>query len=54
MVPCVIGHAIESRQQSDMCSPDSGCIMEYEVMKRKSKACLRYNKMPSGAGMHLL
>ena len=54
MVPCAIGHDIESRPQSDMCSPDSGRIMEYEVMKHKSKACLRYDKIPSGAGMHLL
>ena len=37
-----------------MCSPDSRRIMEYEVRKHKSKACLRYNNIPSGAEMHLL
>ena len=45
MAPCAIGHDIDSRPQSDMCSPDSGRIMEYEVMKHKSKACLRYNNL---------
>ena len=55
MVPCAIGHDIEIRPQSDMCSPDSGRIMEYEVMTHNSKAWLPYNnKIPSGAGMHLL
>ena len=53
-VPCAIEHDIESRPQSDMCSPDSGRIMEYDVTKHKSKACLRHNKIPSGAGMHIL
>ena len=53
MIPCAIGHDIDSRPQSDMCSPDSWRIMEYEVTKHKSKACLRYNKIPSGAGMQL-
>ena len=37
-----------------MCSLDSVRTMEYEVMKHKSKACLRYNKISSEAGMHLL
>ena len=54
MVPCAIGHDIDSRPQSDMCSPDSGRIVEYEVTKHKYKACLQYNKIPSVAGMHLL
>ena len=54
MVPFTIGHDIDSRPQSDMCSPDSGRIVEYEVTKHKYKACLRYNKIPSVAVMHLL
>ena len=44
-INCAIGHGIESRPQSDTCSPDSGRIMEYEDMKHNSKACLRYDKI---------
>ena len=52
MVPCTIGQAIDSKPQSDMCSPETGGIVEYELMNHKAKACLLYGKVTQGAGIH--
>ena len=57
MVPCAIWWESQdtgSKPQSDMCTPDTGHIMEYEFMKHKAKAYLQYNEIIPGAGMHLL
>ena len=54
-VPCaIIGHDMETRPQSDMCSSDFARIMVCEVMKHISKTCLDYDKITSEVRMHLL
>ena len=47
----LLGMTLTAGYNQIMCSPDSGRIMEYEVMNHQSKACLRYNKITSEAGM---
>ena len=45
MLPCVIGHEIDSKLQPGMYSPDTERIMEYEFMKHISKACIQYDEI---------